>query len=154
MSVNNVIPDLKASGNISPCRAVAVSGVMLGAQTTAATQNIVGVTDSSTKAFDSVYNATAGTQINFGSKFWFQWECGAAVTVGTDLTTDSSGRAITATVDGSRIYAVACETGGAAGDFIWCYWAPTVLTTGFLTAVATDATLTGDGTAGDPLSVV
>jgi hypothetical protein len=153
MSLDGMLPNLTASGNTNAYRMVKVTGVRTGAQAAGASDLVVGVTDGSLNLFDGTYNAPTGAPINLFPSWTVQILSGAAITAGDALTSDSTGRAITATVDGSKTWYVALETAGAANVLVWAYRCPSVLTAGFLTGIAVDEYFTGNGTAGSPLTL-
>lgn len=122
MSVNGVIPNVKASGDIYPLRLVKPSGVMLGAAATAGTDAILGISDGSTLSSSSALNAASGTQINMQAPFYFQVETGAAVTVNAYLMPTTAGKAITLAGAGCYSGIISMETSAADGDIVWCRW--------------------------------
>jgi hypothetical protein len=85
-----------------------VSADYTAALATAVGDAIIGVID------DIPYNA-AGAQVAIRFGGTAQVVAGAAFAAGARLTTDASGRAITATV-GQRYYAIALEAATAVGD--------------------------------------
>lgn len=111
------IPNLTASGNISPFRFVEINTgtAFTGQQATAASDNILGVTDGSVRRFDSVYNAIAGDQISLQPTNTVQVELGTGgCSIGSYLTSDSDGKAVATTTAGQVAYYIALESGSAS----------------------------------------
>jgi hypothetical protein len=120
MSEMGFTPNFIASGDINPFRFVeiATSAAFTGAQANAASDNVLGVTDGSVKVFSSSLHAAAGDPITLQPSNTVQVEAGAAIsTIGTLLTSDSVGRAVTG-ASTNVCYYMALETAGAAGDII------------------------------------
>jgi hypothetical protein len=120
MSEMGFTPNFIASGDINPFRFVeiATSTAFTGAQANAASDNVLGVTDGSVKVFSSSLHAAAGDPITLQPSNTVQVEAGAAIsTIGTLLTSDSVGRAVTG-ASTNECYYMALETAGAAGDII------------------------------------
>jgi len=123
-------PQLTASGTIAPNRFVVLSGTasgaFYGAQASAATDIVVGVTDSSTRRFDNTTdNAISGDLISLQPSRLVQVAAGtAAIVVNDKLTADSSGRAIATTTTGNLYSYIAVSECGAsaAGTLVWAYF--------------------------------
>jgi hypothetical protein len=120
MSDMGFTPNFIASGNINPFRFVEIntSTAFTGQQANAASDNVLGVTDGSVRRFDASVHAAAGDPITLQPSNTVQVEAGDAIsTIGTLLTSDSSGRAV-AGVSTNVCYYMALETAGAAGEII------------------------------------
>ncbi len=118
------IPNLIAGGDINPFRFVEIStsAAFTGTQANAASDNIVGVTDGSTYAFNVSLNAAVvngvGTQISLQPTNTVQVEAGAGgVTIGCYLTSDSAGKALKTTTSGQVAYYIALEAANAGEIF-------------------------------------
>ena len=102
-----------AQGTIPPYRLVKFGSadrtVVIAA---AATDLLIGVTG---RYKD---NVVAGGQVDVIRDDFCEVELGGTVVRGEALTADASGKAITATVAGSRVIGYA-EVSGVAGDIIW-----------------------------------
>lgn len=113
------VPNLTASGNISPFRFVELntSNPFTGQQANAASDVVIGVTDGSVRRYDSVYNAIAGDQISLQPSNTVQVQSSAQIAVGATLTSDADGKAVTAT--GTQVgYYIALEAASAADEII------------------------------------
>jgi len=120
MSDMGFTPNFIASGNINPFRFVEIntSTAFTGQQANAASDNVLGVTDGSVKRFDASVHAAAGDPITLQPSNTVQVEAGDVIsTIGTLLTSDSSGRAV-AGAGGNICYYMALETASAAGEII------------------------------------
>ena len=115
------MPQLTASGTIAPNRFVTISGPFQGAQASAVTQIVVGVTDQSTRAFDNTSDhAITGDEISLQPSRLVQVECAAAITAGAAVAPSANGRAQTA-VATQFPYGVAITTTTTAGEIVWVY---------------------------------
>lgn len=110
-------PELVASGDINPFRMVVLSGAFTGAQATAASKKIIGVTDGSVRRFDATLNAITGDQISLQPSFTVQVEASTGILAGAYLTSDADGKAITATSGQEAAY-LALEAAAATGVII------------------------------------
>jgi hypothetical protein len=112
-------PALVASGNISPYRFVKISGVNQGAASTADTDIVVGVTDASTKAFDSTLHAASGDPITLQGGDVILVQASASITAGDKVGPTTGGKAVTISSATNKIVSfVALETAGAADQII------------------------------------
>lgn len=122
------IPNLIAGGDIYPYRFVELStaSAFTGVQANAASDNIVGVTDGSTYAFNVGLNAavvtvngvSTPTQISLQPTNTVQVEAGAGgVTIGCYLTSDANGKALKTTTAGQVAYYIALEAANAGEIF-------------------------------------
>jgi hypothetical protein len=113
-------PELKAQADINPFRMVMLQAgtPFTGAQATAGSKLIVGVTDGSVKRFDSTVNAAAGDPINLQPSMTVQVEAGAAFAAGVLLKSDGSGRAIASATAGDPSPFIALEAAAAAGEIV------------------------------------
>jgi hypothetical protein len=120
MSDMGFTPNFISSGNINPFRFVEIntSTAFTGQQANAASDNVLGVTDGSVRRFDATVHAAAGDPITLQPSNTVQVEAGAAIsTIGSLLTSDSDGRAVSAG-SSTVCYYMALETAGAAGEII------------------------------------
>jgi hypothetical protein len=110
-----------AQGTIPPYRIVkfgsADRAVVIAA---AATDLLIGVTG---RYKDSV---VSGDQVDVIRDDFCEVELGGTVTRGQPLTSDAIGKAITATVAGSRVIGYA-EVSGVLGDIVWMMIEPSTL---------------------------
>lgn len=128
-------PALIAGGTIAPFRFVkpSTSADDTGLQQTAGTLACLGVTDGSTKAFNSANHAESGDPITLQGGDVVLVEVGSGgVTRGDTLESDSSGKAITGltTTTTRRYQAYVALQSGAAGEIVraarvagWNYYA-------------------------------
>lgn len=120
MSDMGFTPNFIAAGTINPFRFVeiATGAAFTCTQANAASDNVLGVTDGSVKLFSSTAHAESGDPVTLQPSNTVQVEAGASIsTIGTLLTSDSSGRAVAGTST-QVCYYMALETAGAAGDII------------------------------------
>ncbi len=110
-------PSLVASGTVAPYRFVKVSGRNTGAQCTAITETMVGVTDGSTLAFNSADHAVTGGVISLQGGEVVLLEASAAISAGALVGTSANGRAVTA-IATAKVYGVALEPAAAAAEII------------------------------------
>jgi hypothetical protein len=111
------IPNLVASGDISPFRFVKISGAFQGAQAAAEGDYAIGVTDGSVNKFDGTFHAVSGQQISLQPTNTVQIECGGNVTAGAFLESDANGKAVAAGGAAAVSSYIALE-GGASGEII------------------------------------
>lgn len=124
-------PALIAGGTIAPNRLVVLStsADFTGLVADTIVKKVIGVTDSSTNAFDGSNHCTVGQPISLQSGDIVLCEAGAAITRGALLEADSVGRVVTATTTatgaGVTNFAplVALQSAGGAGEKILCMWA-------------------------------
>lgn len=123
-------PALIANGTVNPYRFVRIETTAgspttvndnYGLQASAASDNVVGVSDGSTRRFDATAHATAGDPITLQGGDVVLVECGGAVARGGRVQTDSDGKAVSAVVTAGPAFRyqgyVALET-GASGQII------------------------------------
>ncbi len=89
-------PNLVAGGNISPNRLITLSTSAdnTGVSASGNTVVIIGVTDSSTKAFDSTLHAESGDPISLQPGMVCEVEAGGVLTAGQLVTANASGKAV------------------------------------------------------------
>lgn len=124
-------PGLIASGTILPRRFVQpyTGGDNAGAQADGVTNKILGVTDGSTRAFDSANHATAGDKISLQEGDIIEIEAGGAFNSGVFLQPDSNGKAVAAdnTTTGAGVLnanpLIALEASGGDGEIVRAMWA-------------------------------
>lgn len=117
-------PNLVAGGNINPYRIVKMdTTAFTGVASTAAADYVVGVTDGSTKRFDSSVHAASGDPISLQPSNCVQIEAGGNITAGLGLIASTGGVAITAAGSGNVPLFVALEA-AANGQIFWAYRLP------------------------------
>ena len=117
-------PNLVAGGNINPYRIVKMdTTAFTGLASTAAADYVVGVTDGSTKRFDSSVHAASGDPISLQPSNCVQIEAGGVITAGLGLIASTGGVAITAAGSGNVPLFVALEA-AASGQIFWAYRLP------------------------------
>ena len=117
-------PNLVAGGNINPYRIVKMdTTAFTGVASTAAADYVVGVTDGSTKRFDSSVHAASGDPISLQPSNCVQIEAGGNITAGLGLIASTAGVAITAAGSGNVPLFVALEA-AASGQIFWAYRLP------------------------------
>ena len=117
-------PNLVAGGNINPYRIVKMDTTAFqGVASTAAADYVVGVTDGSTRRFDSSVHAASGDPISLQPSNCVQIEAGGNITPGIGLIASTGGVAITAAGSGNVPLFVALES-AASGQIFWAYRLP------------------------------
>ncbi len=120
----NFSPNLVAGGNINPYRIVKMdTTAFTGVASTAAADYVVGVTDGSTRRFDSSVHAASGDPISLQPANCVQIEAGGNITAGLGLIASTGGVAITAAGSGNVPLFVALEA-AASGQIFWAYRLP------------------------------
>jgi hypothetical protein len=117
-------PNLIAGGTINPYRIVKMdTTAFTGVASTAAADYVVGVTDGSTRRFDSSAHASSGDPISLQPSNCVQIEAGGNITAGLGLIASTGGVAITAAGSGNVPLFVALEA-AASGQIFWAYRLP------------------------------
>jgi hypothetical protein len=117
-------PNLVAGGTINPYRIVKMdTTAFTGVASTAAADYVVGVTDGSTRRFDSSAHASSGDPISLQPSNCVQIEAGGNITAGLGLIASTGGVAITAAGSGNVPLFVALEA-AASGQIFWAYRLP------------------------------
>lgn len=120
----NFSPNLVAGGTINPYRIVKMDTTAFqGIAATAAGDYVVGVTDGSTRRFDSSAHATSGDPISLQPANCVQIEAGGTITAGAALKPSTAGVAIATTTSGDVALFVALEA-AASGQIFWAYRLP------------------------------
>lgn len=116
------VPNLTASGNIYPFRFVELNTAnpFTGQQANAASDIILGVTDGSVRRYDSEFNAIAGDQISLQPTNTVQVQSSTSFAIGAVLTSDASGKAVTATTGQVGFY-IALEAAGGTDEIVRAY---------------------------------
>lgn len=123
MSAFSDLPSLVADGDINPYRFVRVTDRNTGGAISAVTQIAIGVTDGSTRKFDSTVHAAAGDTINLQGGDVVIVEAAAAVSAGARVAPSANGRA-QAAVSTQFPFGIALEPAAAAGELIRVYKMP------------------------------
>ena len=130
MSDMGFTPNLIAADTCLPFRFCYVNGAFQGSTASASgaaggQKTPVGVTDGSSYQFDKADHAVAGGPITLQPSNTVQVTAGEAITAGSFLMADATGRAAVLANLGSGTLAVSCyialEAAGAAGDVIRAY---------------------------------
>lgn len=117
-------PNLIAGGTILPYRIVKMDTTAFqGVASTAAGDYVVGVTDGSTRRFDSANHAESGDQISLQPSNCVQISAGGTITAGSALKATTAGQAVATTTSGDVALFVALE-GAASGQIFWAYRLP------------------------------
>ena len=117
-------PNLVAGGTILPYRIVKMDTTAFqGVASTAAGDYVVGVTDGSTRRFDSANHAESGDPISLQPSNCVQISAGGTITAGQALKATTAGQAIATTTSGDVALFVALE-GAASGQIFWAYRLP------------------------------
>ena len=117
-------PNLVAGGTIPPYRIVKMDTTAFqGVASTAAGDYVVGVTDGSTRRFDSANHAESGDPISLQPSNCVQISAGGTITAGQALKATTAGQAVATTTSGDVALFVALE-GAASGQIFWAYRLP------------------------------
>ena len=117
-------PNLIAGGTILPYRIVKMDTTAFqGVASTAAGDYVVGVTDGSTRRFDSANHAESGDPISLQPSNCVQISAGGTITAGQALKATTAGQAVATTTSGDVALFVALE-GAASGQIFWAYRLP------------------------------
>jgi len=117
-------PNLVAGGTINPYRIVKMDTTAFqGVAATAAGDYVVGVTDGSTRRFDSSAHANSGDPISLQPSNCVQISAGGTITAGQALKATTAGQAIATTTTADVALFVALE-GAASGQIFWAYRLP------------------------------
>lgn len=121
-------PNLIAGGTIAPFRVVKMdTTAFTGAASTAAGDFIVGVTDGSTRRFDSANHAEVvngvGDPISLQPSNCVQVTASTSITAGQGLISTTAGK-VTPVTSGNVANFVALEGAGADGQIFWAYRLP------------------------------
>lgn len=117
-------PNLVAGGTILPLRVVKMDTTAFqGVASTAAGDFVVGVTDGSTRRFDSANHADTGDPISLQPSNCVQLTASTSITAGQGLMPTTAGKVTTVTGTNTALF-VALE--GASGDNVifWAYRLP------------------------------
>lgn len=120
MSTAGYVPNFKANGTIYPFRVVRMGASAFTALTAdSPTQIVLGVTDGSTRAFDSTEHATAGGLVSLQNGRFVQVTAGGTFAVGDLLKASTDGK-VEKIGAGDRAFLQACES-GSANEIIWAF---------------------------------
>lgn len=117
-------PNLVAGGTILPLRVVKMDTTAFqGVASTAAGDFVVGVTDGSTRRFDSANHADTGDPISLQPSNCVQLTASTSITAGQGLVPTTAGKVTPVTSTNTALF-VALE--GASGDNVifWAYRLP------------------------------
>jgi hypothetical protein len=105
---------------LSPYRAVRIAGSAFTLSLAEdPVQVVLGVTDGSTRAFDSTQHAIAGGPVSLQNGRFVQVTAGAACAVGDLLKVTTAGKLVPAA--GDRAFFQACESASADNEIIWAF---------------------------------
>lgn len=127
MSEAQLTPNLRAGATLLPYRVVQSS---TAADNTAIVGTAdcmpLGITDGSTKQFDSTNHAESGDPVSLQTGLVMIAEAGAAITRGARIASDADGQVVTETAAGASKMnvGVALESAGGAGERIRIYYMP------------------------------
>jgi hypothetical protein len=122
-------PNLVAGGTILPYRVVKMDTTAFqGVASTAAADFVVGVTDGSTRRFDSANHAEVvngvGDPISLQPSNCVQLTASASITAGQGLIPTTAGKVVAVSGSGNVAHFVALEGAGADGQIFWAYRLP------------------------------
>jgi len=122
-------PSLEAESTIRPFRGVALGSAENQAVEANANNMCIGVSDGSTRSFDSANHAEDGDAIRLQPGAIVRIECGGTVTVAANVKTDADGKGVAAAGTGATnqyVLGPALEN-GASGTIIQVVWQPFVI---------------------------
>lgn len=120
MSTAGYVPNFKANRTIYPFRVVRMGASAFTALTAdSPTQIVLGVTDGSTRAFDSTEHATAGGLVSLQNGRFVQITAGGTFAMGDLLKASTDGK-VEKIGAGDRAFLQACES-GTANAIIWAF---------------------------------
>ena len=119
-------PNLVAGGAILPYRVVKMDTTAFqGVASTAAADFVVGVSDGSTRRFDSANHADTGDPISLQPSNCVQLTASAAITAGQGVIATTAGKVVAVVAaSGNVAQFVALEGAGADGQIFWAYRLP------------------------------
>jgi hypothetical protein len=118
-------PNLIAGGTILPYRVVKMDTTAFqGVASTAAGDFVVGVSDGSTRRFDSANHADTGDPISLQPSNCVQLTASAAITAGQGVIPTTAGKVVAVSGSGNVAHFVALEGAGADGQIFWAYRLP------------------------------
>jgi hypothetical protein len=119
-------PNLIAGSAILPYRVVKMDTTAFqGVASTAAADFVVGVTDGSTRRFDSANHADTGDPISLQPSNCVQLTASAAITAGQGVIATTAGKVVAVVAaSGNVAQFVALEGAGADGQIFWAYRLP------------------------------
>lgn len=118
-------PNLIAGSAILPYRVVKMDTTAFqGVASTAAGDFVVGVTDGSTRRFDSANHADTGDPISLQPSNCVQLTASASITAGQGLIPTTAGKVVAVSGSGNVAHFVALEGAGADGQIFWAYRLP------------------------------
>lgn len=117
MGIAGHTPNFTAAGTILPfsCVKADTSNPFRLLVATAENDVVLGVTDGSTRAFDSVNHALAGDLVVLQNSEFVQLRAGGTISIGDGLRPDTNGSVIVAT---DRVQFVACDS-AVSGEIFW-----------------------------------
>ena len=119
-------PNLIAGSAILPYRVVKMDTTAFqGVASTAAGDFVVGVSDGSTRRFDSANHADTGDPISLQPSNCVQLTASAAITAGQGVIATTAGKVVAVVAaSGNVAQFVALEGAGADGQIFWAYRLP------------------------------
>jgi hypothetical protein len=121
MGTAGYVPNFRAGGTIYPYRVVRMDTTAAFSAVTAndPAQIVLGVTDGSTRAFNSTEHAAAGGTVSLQNGRFVQVTAASAVTVGDLLKATTDGK-VALIGAGERAFLQACDS-ATAGDIFWAF---------------------------------
>ena len=118
-------PNLVAGGTILPYRVVKMDTTAFqGVASTAVGDFVVGVSDGSTRRFDSANHADTGDPISLQPSNCVQLTASASITAGQGVIPTTAGKVVAVSGSGNVAHFVALEGAGADGQIFWAYRLP------------------------------
>jgi hypothetical protein len=119
-------PNLIAGSAILPYRVVKMDTTAFqGVPSTAAADFVVGVSDGSTRRFDSTNHADTGDPISLQPSNCVQLTASASITAGQGVIATTAGKVVAVVAaSGNVAQFVALEGAGADGQIFWAYRLP------------------------------
>ena len=118
-------PNLIAGSAILPYRVVKMDTTAFqGVASTAAGDFVVGVSDGSTRRFDSANHAETGDPISLQPSNCVQLTASASITAGQGVIPTTAGKVVAVSGSGNVAHFVALEGAGADGQIFWAYRLP------------------------------
>jgi hypothetical protein len=121
MGTAGYVPNFKAGSTVYPFRVVRMdtSAAFTAIPATDSAHIVLGVTDGSTRAFDSTEHAAAGGTISLQNSRFVQVQSNGTIVVG-DLLKASTAGLVEKIGTGERAFLQACDN-AASGEILWAF---------------------------------